>query len=47
MPTRRSFVTGAAAAALAANGPRRAFAQVDRRMIVDAQVHLWKAETPD
>jgi hypothetical protein len=34
-------------AALAAQGPRRATAQVDRRMIVDAQVHLWKAESDD
>jgi predicted TIM-barrel fold metal-dependent hydrolase len=28
-------------------GAERAIAQVDRRMIVDAQVHLWKAETED
>jgi len=49
MPTRRSFVTGtlAVGAALAAQGSQKAAAQADRRMIVDAQVHLWKAETPD
>jgi predicted TIM-barrel fold metal-dependent hydrolase len=32
---------------LAAQGSQKAAAQADRRMIVDAQVHLWKAETPD
>jgi L-fuconolactonase len=49
MVSRRSFLNTAigAGAALAAAGPRRAAAQVDRRMIVDAQVHLWKAETED
>ena len=49
MPTRRSFVTGSlgAGAVLAAQGARDASAQADRRMIVDAQVHLWKAESPD
>jgi predicted TIM-barrel fold metal-dependent hydrolase len=49
MPTRRGFVTGtfAAGAVLAAQGSQKAAAQADRRMIVDAQVHLWKAETPD
>jgi predicted TIM-barrel fold metal-dependent hydrolase len=49
MPTRRGFITGtlAASAVLAAQGSQKAAAQADRRMIVDAQVHLWKAETPD
>jgi len=49
MPTRRSFVTGTlgAGAVLAAQGANDASAQADRRMIVDAQVHLWKAESPD
>ena len=49
MVSRRSFLNTAigAGAALAAPGPRRAAAQVDRRMIVDAQVHLWKAESED
>jgi predicted TIM-barrel fold metal-dependent hydrolase len=49
MLTRRSFVTSTigAGAILAAQGPRKAAAQADRRQIVDAQVHLWKAETPD
>src|SRR6266496_1279582 len=49
MPTRRSFVTSmlGAGAALATQGPHKAAAQVNRRLIVDAQVHLWKAESPD
>jgi len=49
MSTRRSFMTTALGAGitLATQAPRIAAAQVDRRMIVDAQVHLWKAETPD
>src|SRR3989440_5816029 len=49
MPTRRSFIgySLGAGAVLATQGARHAAAQVDRRMIVDAQVHLWKAETPD
>ena len=49
MPTRRSFIRNSlgAGAVLATQGTRHAAAQVDRRMIVDAQVHLWKAETPD
>jgi len=32
---------------VATQGPHKAAAQVDRRLITDAQVHLWKAETPD
>jgi len=49
MPTRRGVITSTlgAGAALAMQGPQEASAQVDRRMIVDAQVHLWKAESPD
>jgi len=49
MSTRRSFMTTAlgAGVTLGTQAPRIAAAQVDRRMIVDAQVHLWKAETPD
>src|SRR6516162_1364553 len=49
MPTRRSFIanTVAAGAVLTVQRPRSAAAQADRRMIVDAQVHLWKAETPE
>jgi predicted TIM-barrel fold metal-dependent hydrolase len=49
MLSRRSFVNAAvgAGAALATQGPQRTAAQVDRRMIVDAQVHLWKAESED
>src|SRR5437870_9122219 len=49
MPTRRGFVTSmlGAGAALATQGPHKAAAQANRRLIVDAQVHLWKAESPD
>ena len=49
MPTRRNFVAGTvgAGALLATQGPHEAAAQADRRQIVDAQVHLWKAESPD
>jgi predicted TIM-barrel fold metal-dependent hydrolase len=32
---------------LATQGPHKAAAQANRRLIVDAQVHLWKAESPD
>lgn len=49
MLNRRSFVTGTlgASAVLATQGPHQAAAQADRRMIVDAQIHLWKAESDD
>jgi predicted TIM-barrel fold metal-dependent hydrolase len=49
MLSRRSFLnaTIGAGAALATQRPQRAGAQADRRMIVDAQVHLWKAESED
>jgi predicted TIM-barrel fold metal-dependent hydrolase len=49
MQTRRRFVTNGlgAGAALVSGRADRALAQVDRRMIVDAQVHLWKAESAD
>jgi predicted TIM-barrel fold metal-dependent hydrolase len=49
MLSRRSFLntTIGASAALATQSPRRAAAQVGRRIIVDAQVHLWKAESED
>jgi predicted TIM-barrel fold metal-dependent hydrolase len=55
MLSRRSFVTSTlgAAAGLTMQGPRQAAAQTPvaqtgrRRRTVDAQVHLWKAETPD
>jgi hypothetical protein len=49
MPTRRGFVTSTlgAGAVLATQGPHKAAGQADRRLIVDAQVHLWKAESPD
>src|SRR6266581_470368 len=49
LQTRRSFVIGSlgAGAVLATQGPHKAAAQANRRLIVDAQVHLWKAESPD
>ena len=39
---RRAFSAGAAVAPLAP-----ALAQAQKRLIVDAQVHLWKAESDD
>jgi hypothetical protein len=49
MLSRRSFLNASigAGALLAAQDPKRPAAQADRRMIVDAQVHLWKAESED
>jgi predicted TIM-barrel fold metal-dependent hydrolase len=55
MLSRRSFLNGTlgAAAGLTMQGPQQMAAQAPavqggrRRRIVDAQVHLWKAETPD
>src|SRR5713101_225962 len=49
MLSRRGFLNAmvGAGATLATQGPQRAAAQADRRMIVDAQVHLWKAESED
>jgi hypothetical protein len=53
MLSRRSFIntTLAGGAALVTQGTQSASAQAPqpqrKRMIVDAQIHLWKAETPD
>ena len=49
MLSRRGFLSATigAGAAFAAQDSQRAAAQADRRMIVDAQVHLWKAESED
>src|SRR5262249_12020591 len=49
MLSRRNFLKGTigAGAALALQAPYKAAAQVDRRMVVDAQIHLWKAESED
>src|SRR5215813_4029020 len=48
MLSRRSFLgTTAVGAALATQRSHPVLAQVDRRMIVDAQIHLWKAESED
>jgi predicted TIM-barrel fold metal-dependent hydrolase len=48
MLSRRNFLnaTVGAGAALATQSSKAA-AQADRRMIVDAQIHLWKAESAD
>ena len=48
MLSRRNFInsTLAASAAVATQGTQNAMAQGNRH-IVDAQVHLWKAESPD
>jgi hypothetical protein len=51
MLSRRDFISGTIGAglALAAQGARTSEAQMNtrKRTIVDAQVHLWKAESPD
>jgi L-fuconolactonase len=51
MLNRRNFITNAIGAGvgltMAMQGSERSAAQPARRMIVDAQVHLWKAESPD
>jgi predicted TIM-barrel fold metal-dependent hydrolase len=51
MLSRRDFINGTigAGVALAAQDARTAEAQMNtrKRTIVDAQVHLWKAESPD
>jgi predicted TIM-barrel fold metal-dependent hydrolase len=49
MPTRRRFIgTTLVAAAALGTGAQQGRAQAtDKRMIVDAQVHLWKASSPD
>src|SRR5262249_58351113 len=55
MLSRRTFLNGSVGAglALATQGAPSASAQAPaaqparKRLIVDAQVHLWKAETPD
>ena len=50
MLSRRNFLNGTlgAGAALATQGSHQAAAQpAQPRMIIDAQVHLWKASTPD
>jgi hypothetical protein len=50
MLSRRNFLnsTLGAGVAFATQGSHHAAAQpAQRRMIVDAQVHLWKASTPD
>ena len=49
MLSRRRFLstTAAMGAALATQRSQQAIAQVDRRMIVDAEIHLWKAESDD
>ena len=46
MLSRRQFVTSALAAGIAP-ASQKAIAQPAKRIIVDAQVHLWKAESED
>src|SRR5215813_7702675 len=46
MLTRRELVAAALSVGAAAS-LNKAFAQVRKRTIVDAQVHLWKAESED
>ena len=46
--SRRSFLAGTAATGLALATPLSTFAQpAKKRLIVDAQIHMWKANTPD
>jgi predicted TIM-barrel fold metal-dependent hydrolase len=53
MLSRRSFLNGTLGAGLALTTAQQATAQTPalqaprKRLIVDAQVHLWKAESPD
>ena len=49
MFSRRDFLNSslAAGAALATQAPQAALAQANRRMVVDAQIHVWKAESAD
>ena len=48
MLSRRSFLASTAAAGVALRLPSRAAAQpVRKRLIVDAQIHMWKASTPE
>src|SRR5690348_8236271 len=50
MVSRRTLIQTLAAEAgliAVARGWPRALAEENKRMIVDAQVHLWKAESPD
>src|SRR5262249_60842301 len=49
MPSRRTFLQGMFGLALATQASQHMAAQTwaRRRLIVDAQVHFWKADTPD
>src|SRR4051812_20438278 len=47
MLSRRQFVTSTLAAGAALASSRTSNAQGAKRIIVDAQVHLWKAESED
>jgi predicted TIM-barrel fold metal-dependent hydrolase len=49
MLSRRKFVGGTIGAglAMAIAEPQHVVAQPRRRLVVDSQVHLWKASTPD
>src|SRR5215207_8960440 len=47
MLTRRRFLTGALGASAALLSTSASSQSARNRQIVDAQVHLWKANTPD
>src|SRR5258708_36097072 len=49
MLTRRNFLEGVFGAGLVLAGAQPAAAQAvaQRRIIVDSQIHMWKASTPD
>jgi hypothetical protein len=48
MPSRRSFLTGTVATGVALSmQPATATVEQQKRVIVDSQVHLWPASTPE
>ena len=47
MLTRRRFLTGALGATATVLSTHAVTQSTRKRMIVDAQVHLWKADSPD
>src|SRR5262245_39343016 len=47
MLSRRTFLSSSAAAGLALATQPASAQPVRKRLIVDSQVHLWKAESPD
>jgi predicted TIM-barrel fold metal-dependent hydrolase len=47
MHSRRQFLTGTAATGLALATQRSTLAQPKQRLIVDSQIHMWPANTPE